>query len=311
MLWRLHLLGEDVSALPPLLQGWAGDAHAGHYAFNDVHAVLALLAPARWRAPRPGWRAAPSARWRPTTRGRSNHAMAREVGLPLMRGLLALARGDADAAADTLYPLRALAQRFGGSHAQRDLIDQTLLAAAARGSRRALGRALLNERLMAKPADAADAPLAQQPGPPCEASWSSSCCSSARCACRPPFTCAAPRPLPGSTSARCRSSGIWPAPCSSATPATCRSARARRAHAGRQAGLRVRVDQVQHDGGGFVEHQLAVHQHRDQPVRVELQVGGRLVRPWRGPPAPARKGRRARAAACAASCWRCRGSSAA
>jgi hypothetical protein len=77
--------------------------------------------------------------------------MAREVGLPLMRGLLALARGDADSAVDLIYPVRRLAPHFGGSHAQRDLIDQTLLAAAALGSRRALGRALLNERCMAKP----------------------------------------------------------------------------------------------------------------------------------------------------------------
>ena len=82
---------------------------------------------------------------------RSNHGMAREVGLPLMRALLAFARGEADAAADALYAARGVAQRFGGSHAQRDLIDQTLLAAAAHGSRAALGRALINERVMAKP----------------------------------------------------------------------------------------------------------------------------------------------------------------
>jgi hypothetical protein len=44
-----------------------------------------------------------------------------------------------------------VAQRFGGSHAQRDLIDQTLLAAATQGSRAGLGRALINERVMAKP----------------------------------------------------------------------------------------------------------------------------------------------------------------
>jgi len=47
--------------------------------------------------------------------------------------------------------VRAQAARFGGSHAQRDLIDQTLLAAAAEGGRRNLGRALVNERTMAKP----------------------------------------------------------------------------------------------------------------------------------------------------------------
>jgi hypothetical protein len=77
--------------------------------------------------------------------------MAREVGLPLMRGVLAFERGDVDAAADAIYPVRATARQFGGSHAQRDLIDLTLLAASARGARRSLGRALLNERLMAKP----------------------------------------------------------------------------------------------------------------------------------------------------------------
>ena len=53
----------------------------------------------------------------------------------LVASLLSLARGDADGAADTLYPVRAVAQRFGGSHAQRDLIDQSLLCAASRGSR--------------------------------------------------------------------------------------------------------------------------------------------------------------------------------
>mgnify|MGYP000278759241 CR=1 FL=1 len=47
---------------------------------------------------------------------------------------------------------RGQAQRFGGSHAQRDLIDQTLLSAAARGTRRGIDRALINERLMGKPA---------------------------------------------------------------------------------------------------------------------------------------------------------------
>ena len=44
-----------------------------------------------------------------------------------------------------------MARNLGGSHAQRDLIDQSLLAAAARGGRRALGRAIVNERVMAKP----------------------------------------------------------------------------------------------------------------------------------------------------------------
>ncbi len=153
MLWRMHLLGEDVaSRCSALLQGWPLDeSSAGHYAFNDVHAVLAMLAAGELHRAE-AWVARCAQRaLSPSDASRSNHLMAREVGLPLMRGLLALARGDADGAVDTIAPVRAVAARFGGSHAQRDLIDQTLLAAAAQGGRRSLGRALLNERTMAKP----------------------------------------------------------------------------------------------------------------------------------------------------------------
>ncbi len=153
MLWRLHLLGEDVAArCKALLANWPlDDGVAGFYAFNDVHAVLAMLGAGQVAAGE-SWVARCAHRaLDPSDASRSNHLMAREVGLPLMRGLLALARGDADGAVDLIAPVRGCAARLGGSHAQRDLIDQTLLAAASRGSRRNLGRALLNERAMAKP----------------------------------------------------------------------------------------------------------------------------------------------------------------
>ncbi len=153
LLWRLHLLGVDVaSRCAELLVAWdLSEAAAGYYAFNDVHAVLAMLG-AGEVARAEAWvaRCAERAMVADDAR-RSNHGMAREVGLPLMRGLLAFARGEADAAADALYAARGVAQRFGGSHAQRDVIDQTLLCAAARGTRRGIGRALINERIMAKP----------------------------------------------------------------------------------------------------------------------------------------------------------------
>jgi hypothetical protein len=126
---------------------------AGYYAFNDVHALLAMLA-ADDGARAEHWVARCAARALAADDvPRSNHTMAREVGAPLMRALLAFARGDAGAAAQALYAVRAKAQRFGGSHAQRDVIDQTLLAAAAADPGvRALGRAVLNERRSAKPA---------------------------------------------------------------------------------------------------------------------------------------------------------------
>jgi len=168
MMWRLHLLGQDMSAqCRALVRGWgleeanAGHAHEpaangmshapGHYAFNDVHAVLALLG-AGDLARAESWvaRCAEQA-LKPSDASRNNHTMAREVGLPLMRGVCALARGEADTATQLIAPVLGHAARLGGSHAQRDLINQTLLAAATQGSHRNLGRALLNERLMAKP----------------------------------------------------------------------------------------------------------------------------------------------------------------
>ena len=156
ILWRLQLLGEDTAApFQALAQSWPLEDEtgslAGHYAFNDLHTMLALLGAGEvphaeaWLA-----RCAQRA-LNPSDASRSNHLVARELGLPLMRGMLALARGNADGACDLIAPVRGHAARLGGSHAQRDLIDQTLLAAAARGGRRSLGRALVNERSMAKP----------------------------------------------------------------------------------------------------------------------------------------------------------------
>jgi hypothetical protein len=159
VLWRLHLLGEDMSAqCTALLARWFGNDEqpaevAGHYAFNDVHTVMAMVAAGQLHRAE-SWvaRCAERALGAEDAR-RANHQMAREVGLPLMRGLLALGRGDADAAIEQIHPARGLAQRLGGSHAQRDLIAQTLLAAAARStsaSHQAVGRAVLNERTMSK-----------------------------------------------------------------------------------------------------------------------------------------------------------------
>jgi len=152
MLWRLHLLGEDVSArCRALVDDWPlGDDSAGYYAFNDLHAVLAMLGAGDLSAAERHVARCAERALAPADACRSNHPMAREVGLPLMRGALAYARGDDPAACATIYPVRAVAYRFGGSHAQRDIVDQTLLAAAARGKLHALGRALVNERRMAR-----------------------------------------------------------------------------------------------------------------------------------------------------------------
>jgi hypothetical protein len=152
MLWRLHLLGVDVvDRFELLLRHWPlADDQAGFYAFNDVHTVIAMLG-AGQQGRAEAWLSRCAERvLLPDQSRRANQSVAREVGLPVMRALVAFGRGDVDAAATTLYSAREVAQRFGGSHAQRDLLDLSLLAAAARGSG-AIGRAVLNERLLARP----------------------------------------------------------------------------------------------------------------------------------------------------------------
>jgi hypothetical protein len=158
LLWRLHLLGVDVGPRwRDLVAAWdPTPAAAGHYAFNDLHVLLALLGagePARAQA----WLRMVAERTEGAGATTTNREMARDVGLPLMRGMLAFAQGRHDEALALMYPVRSLAHRFGGSHAQRDLIDQTLIAASALGGDRRVGRALLNERGLLK----AKTPLAE------------------------------------------------------------------------------------------------------------------------------------------------------
>jgi hypothetical protein len=164
LLWRLHLLGADVGGRwQALLSGWNPvPSEAGHYAFNDLHALLAMLgagdlaAARRWLAAVEGAaNANANANANAAPAPSSNVAMARQVGLPLMHGLLAFAEGRHSDALALIEPVRAQAHRFGGSHAQRDLLTQTVLAASAAAGDKSLGRALMNERRADKP----DTPL--------------------------------------------------------------------------------------------------------------------------------------------------------
>jgi hypothetical protein len=83
-----------------------------------------------------------------------NGAMTRVVGLPLARALHAYTHGRYAAVVDLLAPVKAIAARGGGSHAQRDLVAQTLISAAERAGQNSLARAMLHERLLLKPRSA-------------------------------------------------------------------------------------------------------------------------------------------------------------
>ena len=152
LLWRLRLLGVDVGdRFEFAADKWGAhlDQEGGFYAFNDFHAALAFAGAGR---DEPLARVVALAEQAAERGIPTNQRMEADVGLPLVRGVQAYAQGRFDDAADTLAAVRDVAHRFGGSHAQRDVISLTLIDAAARAGRRGAAQHFLNEREMFKPA---------------------------------------------------------------------------------------------------------------------------------------------------------------
>ncbi|WP_163558008.1 tetratricopeptide repeat protein [Halomonas sp. NO4] len=147
LLWRLTLTGQDVGERwQELADAWDAHADGQLYPFNDWHAVMAYLGAGRADRVAALRAALGDAGHSPETA-----AWARRIGLPLVEGFVAFWHGDHAAAAERLHPARFIANAFGGSHAQRDIIDWTLTEAALRGGNRELAEGLANERLALKP----------------------------------------------------------------------------------------------------------------------------------------------------------------
>lgn len=148
LLWRLHLRGVDVgNRWINVADDWQSRGAAGYYAFNDVHAIMACLGAGRIDDV-----AALHAAMQGAAMGQgSNAAMTRDVGLPIADALIAFERGEYGATIGLLMPVRLIAHRFGGSHAQRDVFTLTLIEAAIRAGRANLADALLAERTALKP----------------------------------------------------------------------------------------------------------------------------------------------------------------
>ena len=153
LLWRLRLFGIDAGGRwEELAEAWAPLAEDAHYAFNDAHAMMAFAATGRDEVADAQLRAMEARAGQETIGGGGDNVMmTREVGLPVCRGLLAFSRGDYGAAVEHILPVRTIAQRFGGSHAQRDVIALTLIEAALRAKNFTLARGLAAERTALKP----------------------------------------------------------------------------------------------------------------------------------------------------------------
>jgi hypothetical protein len=73
--------------------------------------------------------------------------MSAEVGVPVSRAVVAFTDGRHDDVVAQLLPIRRIFHRFGGSHAQRDLLQRTLTESAIRSGRLDVARSLVDERL--------------------------------------------------------------------------------------------------------------------------------------------------------------------
>jgi tetratricopeptide (TPR) repeat protein len=132
LLWRIRLGGGDPgSRWVELADAWAGHIDDRFCSFNDMHAMLAFVGAndePRARRLEQVLRASQS---QATRHGHTT----RQVGLPACRGLRAFGRDHDTRAITLLAGLPALAHRLGGSHAQRDVLNLTLLHAVARSRR--------------------------------------------------------------------------------------------------------------------------------------------------------------------------------
>jgi hypothetical protein len=148
MLWRLHLRGVDVGdRWVAVADGWEAVSDAGAYAFNDAHAAMAFVGAGRTDA----LARLIETQTEAVARGGDNAAFTREVGRPVVLAIKAFGERNYAETVRRLRAVRNIAHRFGGSHAQRDVLDLTLIEAALRAGQQPVASALAAERAAVKP----------------------------------------------------------------------------------------------------------------------------------------------------------------
>jgi tetratricopeptide (TPR) repeat protein len=165
LLWRLMLRGVDVgSRFDAVAANWAPIAAAGNYAFNDLHAMIAFVGAGRAKE-QEAVLEAQRAVLDGELAAADNLEFTREVGHPAARAIQSFGQGRYAECVELLRPIRHSAHRFGGSHAQRDLLDQTLIEASRRAGFDALTTALVRERVALRPRTPLAALLEQRTRP--------------------------------------------------------------------------------------------------------------------------------------------------
>jgi hypothetical protein len=146
LLWRLQAYGHDV----PKDIWYDAAAHAERsfpkagVPFADMH--MALVAAAT------GNHAGLAQRIADLEKRLGDGKLAPGPVVPaICRATLAFAGGDYKACARILEPVAAEVVRIGGSHAQREIVEDTLLVAFIKGGEPAKARELLDRRLHRRP----------------------------------------------------------------------------------------------------------------------------------------------------------------
>jgi hypothetical protein len=147
--WRLQLVGVDLNgAWQTLADDWAAVGQPGLYSFNDFHAMLTWVG-AGEQALAERWLQAQH-ECEPAQVG-DHAALARLIGRPLLQAQLDLANGRPDAALAGLGSVATELIRFGGSHAQRDLVELMRVDAALQAGQVGVARGLIAARLARRP----------------------------------------------------------------------------------------------------------------------------------------------------------------
>ncbi|TYT25526.1 tetratricopeptide repeat protein [Luteimonas viscosa] len=142
MLWRLRLRGQPLGdRWNELADRWAPYADEQWSAFNDWHALMAFVGAGRGDLVERKLRAQADAQ----ARGDYRTGLA-DAGHAVCRAIVAHGNDDHRRVVELLRPIRGQTHRMGGSVAQRDLVELTLMDSARRSGQRMLADALEAER---------------------------------------------------------------------------------------------------------------------------------------------------------------------
>jgi tetratricopeptide (TPR) repeat protein len=151
LLWRLHLERADIGdRAQAVADKWASrlDIERGYYAFNDFHAMMAFVLAGRDHE---ADQLIEDLEWTIKNASGNNVMMTRDVGLPLCRAIREFGKEQYGNTVALIEPIRDTANRFGGSHAQRDVLTLTMIEAAIRGGQHRRAQHYIAERTILRP----------------------------------------------------------------------------------------------------------------------------------------------------------------